>query len=432
MARAEQRLRIKPGQRTGGLLAALDIGCSKIACLIASRDLAGPNGYRLCGGGRQQSRGFTGGTITDMVGLERAIRLAVEDAERQAGERIDKVILGVTGPKVACQLVMASIDIGGREIKLRDVNRVQTAALAKARTKGLEILSLHTVAYLVDDQENVRNACGLYADRLGVLLSVVTAPGSMIRNLVECVGRAHLGVEQLVPSAIAGGMGTLIDDERENGAICIDMGSGVTSVSVFLNGAPAWLGLVPAGGQHVTGDIAQGIGTTFAAAERMKTVYATANTDGPGLAERIEAPRLGDDGRLKTNRMAKGDLAKIVAPRIEEIFELVNQRLQGSSLATGLPRRIVLTGGASQLSGVRDVAQRVFDRPVRLGRPVSAEILGEILGTPAFSTASGLLAYDLAGYADATRAGVARSVYAGGVGEGSRVNKALHWLRENF
>jgi cell division protein FtsA len=227
-------------------------------------------------------------------------------------------------------------------------------------------------------------------------------------------------------------MGTLIDDERENGAICIDMGSGVTSVSVFLNGAPAWLGLVPAGGQHVTSDIAQGVGTTFAAAERMKTVYGTADANGPGLAERIEAPRLGDDGRLNTHKMAKIDLANIVAPRIEETFEFVDQLLKASKVASVLPRRAVLTGGASQLSGVRDVARRILNMPVRLGRPVSAEILGETLGTPAFSTASGLLTYEIAGYADATRAGVARSVFAGGVGEGGTVNKMLHWIRENF
>ena len=432
MSHAHQRIKSGANARTGGTLAVLDIGCSKIACLIATRDLAGPNGYMLRGGGRQQSRGFTGGAITDMSGLERVIRLAVEDAERQAGERIESVILGVTGPKVACQLVSASLEIAGREITARDIKRVQSAALEKADIEGHDVLSAHTIEYFVDDETGVRNACGMHADRLGVWLSVVKAPTTMVRNLVECVGRAHLTVERLVPSAIAGGMGTLIDDERDNGAICIDMGAGVTSVSVFLNGAPAWLGLVPVGGQHVTGDIAQGVGTTFPAAERMKTVYGTADTDGPGLAERIEAPRLGDDGRLNTSRMAKGELANIVAPRVEEIFEFVDQLLKTSSIANALPRRAVLTGGASQLSGVRDVARRVLNMPVRLGRPVSAEILGETLGTPAFSTASGLLSYELAGYADATRARVGRSVFAGGVGEGGTVNKMLHWLKENF
>jgi len=206
----------------------------------------------------------------------------------------------------------------------------------------------------------------------------------------------------------------------------------VTAVSVFLNGAPAWLGLVPAGGGHVTSDIAQGIGTTFAAAERLKTVSGTADSLGPGLEERIEVPKLGDDGRLNAARMKKGDLAQIIAPRIEETFEYVDKLLKASDIRKVLPRRAVLTGGASQLSGVRDVATRTLGMPVRLGRPISADILGETLGTPAFSTAAGLLSYELVGLSDATRAGVAKGVFTGGDGSSGTLNKAYHWLRENF
>jgi cell division protein FtsA len=418
------------GRSQTGTVAALDIGCSKITCLIGRNDGAGPRSFRILGAGRQQSRGFTGGTITDMEGLERAIRLAVEDAEREAGEQISNVMLGITGQKLASTLVTARIEIGGREINQKDVRRVQAQALAKMPARGEETLAAWPVAYRVDEQEGVREPQGMYAQELSLLLSVVTAPKSVVKNLVECVGRAHIGVSALIPSSIASGAGTLIDDEIENGAICIDMGAGVTAVSVYLNGSPAWLGLVPAGGSHVTSDLAQGLGTTFAAAERLKSVYGTANLEGPGLAERIEVPRLGDDGRLQATRMERGQLAAIIGPRVEETFELVRKTLDSSGVRKVLPQRIVLTGGASQLPGVRDVATRILQAPVRLGRPTIAEFLGETLATPAFSTASGLLLYSELGFADAVRATASRK--DGPESRSGVVNKVFHWLEENF
>lgn len=430
MANVAQRTRPLSTFTSSGRLAALDIGCSKVSCLIARKG-AGVEGFELAGGGRQQSRGFTGGAITDMEGLERSIRLAVEDAERQAGERIEAVTLGVTGPRIASQLVSAMTSASGWEITPRDVRRVLASAMAKAETRERQILSAYPVAYMVDDQPGVREPVGMIASRLGVFVNVVTAPRSLVANLVECVSRAHLRVDGLVPTAVASGAGTLIEDEREHGAICIDMGAGVTTASVFLNGAPAWVGLARAGGAHVTADIAQGVGTTFAAAERLKTVYGTADMDGPGASERIECPVLGDDGRLNATRIKRGELAQFIQPRVEETFELVLQRLEASKIASVLPRRVVLTGGASQLNGVRDVAARVLKMPVRLGRPAAAEHLGEDHAAPCFSTVSGLLTYEMSGFADAARAG--RSAEEEGfMSRFKGLHRAFSWLRENF
>ncbi|MCA8902811.1 MAG: cell division protein FtsA, partial [Hyphomonas sp.] len=358
-------------------------------------------------------------------------RLAVEDAEREAGEQISDVVLGITGQKLACTLTSARIEIGGREVTQRDVKKLQAQALAKVPPKGQDLLAAWPVAYRTETEDGIREPQGLYAEELGILLSYVTAPKAVVKNLVECVGRAHISVSALVPSAIASGAGALIDDEMENGAICIDMGAGVTAVSVYLNGSPAWLGLVPVGGTFVTSDIAQGIGTTFAAAERLKSVYGTANLEGHGLAERIEVPRLGDDGRLTATRMERGELAAIIAPRIEETFEYVQKTLDRSGVRSVLPRRVVLTGGASLLPGVREVAMRKLGAPVRLGRPTIAEFLGETLATPAFSTASGLLLYSELGFADAARA-VAALNKDGPESKGGVVNKVFHWLEENF
>jgi cell division protein FtsA len=304
--------------------------------------------------------------------------------------------------------------------------------MSKVPQKNADLLAAWPVVYTIDKAAGrVRRPAGMIASGLHVRMAAVTAPRAVVRNLVECVGRAHLGVRQLVPSAIAAGAGTLIDDEIENGTICIDMGAGVTAVSVFLNGAPAWLGLVPAGGAHVTADLAQGLGTTFAAAERLKGLYGTADVDGTGLSERIEAARLGDDGRLHASRIERRELARIIAPRIEETFELVRKLLDTSDVRKVLPPRVVLTGGASQLPGVREIAGRHLRAPVRMGRPVMAEFLGETLATPAFSTASGLLIYSELGFSDAATAGRIASDEHGEAGSGW-MNEAFRWLKENF
>jgi len=431
MSRIQNRFSGRPGPKPGEVFASLDIGCSKITCLIARRDVQEPSKFTLLGGGRQQSRGFQAGAITDMEQLERAIRLAVEDAERQAGERIERVILGVTGPKLVCKLVSAKISIDSRRVTAKDIKRVQSAAVAKSHMRDFEILTAHPVAYRIDDQDGVRDPSGMHGQSLGVLLSVVSAPDNLLLNLVECVGRAHLEVAQLVPSAIATGMGALIEDELENGAVCLDFGAGVTTAAVFMHGVPAWLGLVRAGGSHVTSDIAQGLGTTFAAAERLKTVHGSAELDGPGHAERIDCPRLGNDGRLQASRMEKRRLTEIIAPRIEETLEIVSKRLGQSALKKVLPRRGVLTGGASQLPGMRETAARLLDMPVRLGRPIAADRLGETYASPAFSTASGLLTYMLAGLPNALE-GSRFGEFSGKYVEDTIVNKAFFWIKENF
>ncbi|MEM5516645.1 cell division protein FtsA [Henriciella sp. AS95] len=431
MATAESRLKPAKAARIGQAIASLDIGSSKVTCLIGRYDPSSKAGFTFLGGGRQQSRGFNGGSIKDMDALERSVRLAVEDAERQAGERIEHVVLGITGPRVGCEFVASLVDVGGRDVTAKDLKKLHAAALSKVNPKQREILSAHPVVYQLDDQEGIKDPVGMIGEKLSVLLSVISAPKSLVRNLVECVGRAHLHVDRIVPSAVASGAGTLIDDEIENGALCIDMGSGVTAACAFINGSPAWLGLVPAGGANVTGDIAQGIGTTFAAAERMKTIHGNAAADGPGMAERVEVARLGDDGRLNGYRMERGEIAKIIAPRVEEIFEYTSQLLSSSELKKIMPRRTVLTGGGSLLPGVRDVATRVLQQPVRLGKPVEADILGESHANPVFSTAAGLLSYEFRGFKDVARAG-STSDSGGTPGKGGLLKKVFRWLSENF
>ncbi|MAN74515.1 MAG: cell division protein FtsA [Henriciella sp.] len=431
MAKADLRLKPSRAARIGQTVASLDIGSSKITCLIGRYDPQARAGFSFLGGGRQQSRGFKDGSITDMEALERSIRLAVEDAERQAGERIDSVVLGVTGARVTCEFVGALNDLGGREVTSKDLKKLHAQALGKIDARQREILTAHPVLYRLDEQDGITDPIGMIGQKLSVLLSVISAPQSLVRNLVECVGRAHLNVDRLIPSALASGAGTLIDDEVENGAICIDMGSGVTTACAFVNGVPAWLGVVPAGGAKVTGDLAQGIGTTFAAAERMKTIYGNADLASASLSEKVEVARLGDDGRLCASHMTRGELAAFIAPRIDETFEYAAGLIAKSELKRIMPRRTVLTGGGSLMPGVRDVASRVLGQPVRLGKPVDADVLGETHASPVFSTAAGLLSYESRGFIDVSRAG-GSSGQGESSGKTGLVNKLFRWLNENF
>ena len=431
MARYQNRFSGQYGPRPGDVFASLDIGCSKITCLIARRDVDQPQGFRLLGGGRQQSRGFESGAITDMEALERAIRLAVEDAERQAGQRIEHVVLGITGPKLRSNLVSAKIPTTGGPVGARDLKRVHAAALAKAGVKDRTLLSAHPVAYRIDDQDGIRDPRGMHGQSLSVLVNAVSVPEGQLLNLLECVGRAHLEVRQLVPSAVAAGMGALIEDELENGAICIDLGGGVTTAAIFRNGVPAWLGLVPAAGLHITRDIAQGLGTTFAAAERLKTLHGTTERESVSGMDDIECPKLGDDGRLQAAKIKRATLAEIVAPRVEEVFEIMSKMLDQSALKKVLPRRGVLTGGTSQLGNIRETAKHKLAMPIRLARPVAADRLGETFANPAFSTAAGLLTYVLAGLPDALQAHEGQEFLSGN-GQFGIVKKTFFWLRENF
>jgi cell division protein FtsA len=431
MAKADARIKPTKAAKVGQTIASLDIGSSKITCLIGRFDPAAKTGFSFLGGGRQQSRGFKDGSLTDIEALERSVRLAVEDAERQAGERIDSVILGVTGSQVICEFAGAMHDIGGREVTARDLKKLHSQALGKIDVRQREILTAHPVLYRLDEQEGIRDPNGMIGQKLSVLLSVVSAPQSLVRNLVECIGRAHLNVDRIIPSALASGVGTLIDDEIENGAVCIDMGAGVTSACAFVNGAPAWVGIVPAGGSKVTGDLAQGIGTTIAAAERMKTIYGHADNTGVGMSERVEVARLGDDGRLSAGHMTRGELAAFIAPRIDETFEYASRLIAKCELSNLMSRRIVLTGGGSLLPGVREVASRVLETPVRLGKPVDADVLGESHASPVFSTASGLLSYEMRGFVDVSRSGNV-PVQTGTPEKRGTVNRLFRWLSENF
>jgi cell division protein FtsA len=414
----------------GTIMAALDIGSSKVTCMISRRGDATDGEPRVAGAGAQGTKGVRSGAVVDLDNLERSIRLAVEQAERAADVRITDVVLGVSGPDLRSDVVRARLPMGGREITPQHIRDARIAALESFQSQGREILHSAPLGFTVDSTGGIKDPRGMFAESLTASFLVVSAPTAGLRNIVQCVSRAHLQPTAILAAPFASGLACLVEDEAEQGAMVIDFGAGVTSAAAFCDGGLIHVETLPMGGSRATSDLAQGLGTTFAAAERMKTLYGAVGLSEVGALDMVEAPRLGPDGRLEAHQCAKADIAQVLRPRIEEILELMDGRLSKAS-ASGrpLPRRIVLTGGSSQLPCLQELAEDVFRAPVRLAKPANVKGLGETYSSPAFAAAAGLLRWDLMGGPDPSRSSGDRAAMDHGSGLMKRV---FGWVQENF
>lgn len=405
----------------GGLIAALDVGTTKVCCAIARVEDEGR--LRVIGMGHQISQGVRAGAIVDMEAAETCIGAAVHGAEQQAGETVRSVFVAMSGGAPHSQLMSAEVTVHGAEVTDADVARALAQARALPAPRDSTVLHAIPVSYTVDGMRGVVEPKGMFGDRLGVQVHVVSAHVGAVRNLHTCVARCHLDIEGVVASPYASGLAALVDDEIDLGVTCIDMGGGSTTISIFVEGQVVWIDSIPVGGYHVTADLAHGLGASLTHAERLKTLYG--NTI-PGVTddrEMVEVAQIGEEDRpSSTAAFPKSMLVRIIRPRMEEVFEMVRARLAHSGYARLAGRRMVLTGGASQLPGARELAQKMLDKQVRLGRPTRISGLAD--GGPAFSSIAGALHHALNNPAELPVA----AAEAGG-GLWSRVGL---WLKENL
>lgn len=407
MNRLTQWLFDKPRATQGDVFAALDVGTSKIACFIARLDEMGqPN---VIGIGHQSSEGVRAGLVADMDAVQRSVSAAVATAEQMAGETIDRVIVNVAGPQLLSQTVGVSLPLSGREITSSDMDRLiaqaQTMGAEEAGGNTMELLHTLPVQYTLDGQRGIREPMGMIGNALQADYHLVSAAFGPVRTLETAVARCHLEVESLVASPLASGLSCLVEDEMDLGCTLIDIGAGTTSLSIFFDGHMIFADGLPIGGLHITNDIARGLTTTFSHAERLKTLYGSSILSALDEREMIEVPQVGEEAPEFANHLPKANLLRIIQPRLEEIFEMIRARLAKSGLSEMAGRRAVLTGGTSQLPGIRDLASRILDKQVRLGRPLrisrpyqgsrggSPTLIGlaEATSGPAFSTTAGLL-----------------------------------------
>ena len=425
---------------TGGrqpLVAAVDLGASKIGCFIMKPDGANRDTREISAAGVAQvrARGVRGGVVVSVDEAAEAIAQAVERAEAMAGVSVSGVVLTTAGGQMASHRVPAQVSLGARPISDADLARALQMALAQSRTPGRRPIHLLPIAWSVDGSRGVRDPRHMFGKVLGLELLVVTVSEPFYATLGHCVELAHLQLEGVVAAPFASALAALEDDEMDLGCICIDMGGGSTSAAVFQNGSLVHVDSLPVGGLHVTQDIARGLSTTLAGAERIKTVHGSAIASANEDRETIEAPPRGDDPAAGPVVAPRSLLKGVIAPRVEETLELLRERLRQSGAPIDASAGVVLTGGASQLTGVREVAHRVFDRPVRLGRPRRAPHLADAASGAAFCSAAGVLQRAAFGPREAASTRRAQPRYAAAREEGDERNvvvRAAGWLRANL
>jgi cell division protein FtsA len=408
----------------GSVITALDVGTTKVCCFVARVEEDGP---RVLGIGHQISRGVRNGSIIDLEATATSVLNAVHAAEEMAGETIQRVVANLSGGFSASRIIRAEIGVTGREISNADMRRVLEHGYLLREPGDRQIIHSVPVGFSVDDSRGIRDPRGMLGERLGVNMHVVTASAASVRNHTAAIGRSHLEVDALVVSPYASGLACLVEDEIGLGVTVIDMGGGTTTIGVFFDGNLIFADYVPVGGAHVTNDIARGLSTGVAHAERMKTLFGSAISSSTDEREMIAVPQIGEEEEGHVNHVPKSLLVGIIAPRIEETFELVRNRLEASGFDKVAGRRVVLTGGASQLHGAREFAGLILDKQVRIGRPQRVAGLAEATGGPAFATAAGLLHFALSERAEVS--GVRRGADGSRVGVFGRLG---HWLKDNF
>jgi cell division protein FtsA len=386
-----------------GVVAILDVGSSKIACLVLRFDgtgrlsednsigaLAGQSGFRVVGAATTRSRGVKFGEITAMQETERAIRTALQAAQKMAEIRVDHVIACFSGANPRSYGLDARVDLEGQVVTEAEVARVLADCDVPDYGAGREVLHAQPVNFALDNRSGLGDPRGQLGQTLAVDMHMLTADELPIQNLIHCIKRCDLELAGIASSAYVSGISTLVEDEQELGAACIDMGGGSTSVSIFMKKHMIFADSVRMGGDHVTSDISMGLGVPMANAERIKTFCGGVHATGVDDRDMIDIG--GDTGDWEHDRrtVSRAELIGIMRPRVEEILEEVRARLDAAGFDHLPSQQIVLTGGGSQVMGLDSLASRILGQRVRLGRPLRVHGLPQSATGPGFAGAVGL------------------------------------------
>ncbi|PYE82518.1 cell division protein FtsA [Pseudoroseicyclus aestuarii] len=398
--RAMRNMRQAAMQR--GVIAILDVGTSKIACLVLRFDadlrpvadgvgsMAGQSAFRVIGAATTRSRGVRFGEVAAMAETERAIRTAVQAAQKMAGVRVDHVIATLSGARPRSYGLAGEVEVEAGQVTGADIGRVLAACEMPDYGDGREVLHAQPVNFTLDHRSGLADPRGQIGQTLATDMHVLSVDATSIENLLFCIKRCDLELAGLASSAYVSGISSLVEDEQELGAACIDMGGGSTGISIFIRKHMIYADSVRMGGEHVTGDIAMGLQVPNATAERIKTFYGGVHATGMDDREMIEIG--GDSGDWEKDRrtVSRAELIGIMRPRVEEILEEVRARLDAANFECLPSQQIVLTGGGSQIPGLDGLASRILGQQVRLGRPLRVQGLPQAATGPAFAGAVGL------------------------------------------
>jgi cell division protein FtsA len=370
------------------LLIGLDIGTSKIAALVG--EVKDDDQIEIIGLGTHPSRGLKKGVVVDIESTVQSIQRAVEEAELMAGCEIHSVHAGIAGSHIRSLNSHGITAIKEREVMQADVDRVIDAARAVAIPADQKILHILPQEFIIDDQEGIREPVGMCGVRLEARVHMVTGAVSAAQNIVKCIRRCGLEVDDLVLEQLSSSYAVLGEDEKELGVCLVDIGGGTTDLAVFTDGAIRHTAVIPIAGDQVTNDIAVALRTPTQYAERIKIEYACALTQLAGSGETIEVPSIGE---RPPRRLSRQTLAEVVEPRYEELLTLLQAELRRSGFEDLVAGGVVMTGGSSKMEGLIELAEEVFHMPVRLGYPQYLTGLEDVMRNPIYATGVGLLIY---------------------------------------
>jgi cell division protein FtsA len=370
------------------LIVGLDIGTSKVVALVG--ELNHDGSIEVIGLGSHPSRGLKKGVVVNIESTVQSIQRAVEEAELMAGCEIHSVYAGIAGSHVRSLNSHGVVAIRDKEVTHADVEHVIDAAKAVAIPADQKILHVLPQEFIIDGQEGIRDPIGMSGVRLEAKVHIVTGAESAAQNIIKCVQRCGLTVEDIVLEQLASSFAVLTDDEKDLGICIVDIGGGTTDLAVFSAGAIRHTAVIPIAGDQVTNDIAVSMRTPTQYAEDIKVRFACALSQLANPDESIEVPSVGD---RPARRLARQTLAEVVEPRYEELYGLIRDELRRSGFEEVIAAGIVLTGGSAKMEGAIDLAEEIFHVPVRLGLPQQIKGLADVVRNPIYSTGVGLLLY---------------------------------------
>jgi cell division protein FtsA len=368
------------------LIVGLDIGTSKIAAIVAEMKPEG--GFEIIGMGSSPSRGLKKGVVVNIESTVNAIQRALEEAELMADCKIREVWTGIAGSHIRSFNSHGMVAIKDREVAQHDIDRVVETAKAIPIPTDQQLLHVLNQEFVIDGQEDVREPLGMSGVRLEVKVHIVTGAVSAAQNIMKCVRRCGLEVNDLILQPLASAIAVLSEDEKDLGVCLVDIGGGTSDIAVFTQGSIRHTAVIPIAGDQITNDIAMALRTPTKEAEEIKRRYGCALRELADQQETIEVPGVGERGAKKMSRQT---LAEVIEPRVEELYSLVQAELRRSGFEELLSSGIVITGGSASMQGMIELGEEVFHMPVRLGLPTYSAGLSEVIRNPRYSTGVGLL-----------------------------------------
>lgn len=375
------------------LIVGLDIGTTKVVCIVGEVNLSAgmdESQIDIIGFGQAPSTGLRKGVVINIDSTVEAIRKAVKEAENMAGIKIHSAYVGIAGTHIKSFNSSGVVAVKDKEITEHDVQRVIEAAQAVVIPQDREVLHVIPQEFIIDDQDGIRDPIGMNGVRLEAKVHIVTGAISTAQNLIKCANRAGIQVTKLCLQPIASSSAVLSHDEKELGVALVDIGGGTTDIAIFREGALLHTSVLPVGGVHITNDISVGVRASIDAAEKIKIAHGCALASMVKEDETIEVPAVGEG---KPRVVSRKILSEIIEPRVEEIFSLIQNEITRSGYSDVLAAGMVLTGGTTLLQGMIELGDFFFEIPLKRGMPIRLGGLKEVVHSPKFSTAVGLLKY---------------------------------------